>query len=547
MEKVLFLMILTVMTVSMEDMDTQNSTCFKTLRRIEIRKPYSKVVSFCCSGFLNVSGNCTKAPCLFGKYGENCTEDCPCALEKYERCDSNGTCLCRPGWNGKNCSKACDEGKYGEECKHSCSCRNNATCDHVTGICNCSSIKGKTGTLCDEDCPATFYGRNCSLACNCSDVQSPVCDSISGDCICESGKRGNTCTEDCTSYTFGANCVKNCTCVTENSLSCNSSTGVCYCKPGWRGDSCQTRCDLFHYGDGCAQNCSCNETEVCDNVNGSCSPAHICLATNTLNCLTSYNMTCQQVAENCNQSNTPEQSLIKDMQNICCNGEQTQIVCIAKHGCSCREQYAGPICNSTLVPSSGQKDTIEESSALESSIVSTVVPVVVSLLVILGIALTVVAVMWRKRTSKIPQNAHNPGYGKAEPYIIQDKPEYAATHRLGQDNLEMYDANIHDVNDYGYDVHNRVLNFNQNENYASTTNFGEEYDHLQRNSHREEGLDDAYSHQHFLESHDDYSNVRTQIVETNNEYATAKDSASKDDIYCNTRNNSSLRNSSSDI
>lgn len=51
----------------------------------------------------------------------------------------------------------------------------------------------------------------------------------------------------------------------------------------------------------------------------------------------------------------------------------------------------------TLVPSSGQKDTIEESSALESSIVSTVVPVVVSLLVILGIALTVVAVMWRKR------------------------------------------------------------------------------------------------------------------------------------------------------
>lgn len=52
----------------------------------------------------------------------------------------------------------------------------------------------------------------------------------------------------------------------------------------------------------------------------------------------------------------------------------------------------------TLVPSSGQKDTIEESLALESSIVSTVVPVVVSLLVILGIALTVVAVMWRKRT-----------------------------------------------------------------------------------------------------------------------------------------------------
>lgn len=46
--------------------------------------------------------------------------------------------------------KACDEGKYGEECKHDCSCGNNATCDHVTGICNCSSVEGKTGTLCDE-------------------------------------------------------------------------------------------------------------------------------------------------------------------------------------------------------------------------------------------------------------------------------------------------------------------------------------------------------------------------------------------------------------
>lgn len=110
----------------------------------------------------------------------------------------------------------------------------------------------------------------------------------------------------------------------------------------------------------------------------------------------------------------------------------------------------------------------------------------------------------------------------------------------------MYDANIHDVSDYGYDVRNRGLNLNQNEKYASTTNFGEEYDHLQRNSHREEGIDDSYSHQHFLESHDEYSHVRT-VMETNNEYATAKDAASKDDMYCNTQNNSSQRNSSSDI
>lgn len=98
----------------------------------------------------------------------------------------------------------------------------------------------------------------------------------------------------------------------------------------------------------------------------------------------------------------------------------------------------------------------------------------------------------------------------------------------------MYDANRHAVDDYGYDVSDRGLNPNQNENYASTTNFGEEYDHLQRKSRREERGDDSYSHQHFLENHDEYSDVRTQVMESDNEYSTAKDSASKDYIYCNT-------------
>eukprot|EP00105_Crassostrea_gigas_P001076 XP_011413099.1 PREDICTED: multiple epidermal growth factor-like domains protein 11 isoform X2 [Crassostrea gigas] len=374
MEKVLFLIPLMIMTCAGQSQhDPNNSTCYKTIMKERVvvkyevyrassgwwffrktayrhrskntKEKYYENISVCCQGYINTSGICEKA-CPPEKYGINCTMGCPCVQGNYDMCDINGTCLCKPGWTGKNCSQACDEGKYGEECKHVCSCGNNATCDHVTGICNCSSVEGKTGTLCDEECPPTFYGRNCSFACNCSDVQSPVCDVVSGVCVCENGKKGDNCTEGCGNYTFGPNCIRNCSCVTKNSQSCNSSTGMCYCKAGWTGGSCEKRCDLFHYGDGCAQNCSCNETEVCDNENGSCSPAQICLATNTQNCLSSYNMTCQQVAENCNQSNDPEPSLFKDMQNICCNGEQTQIVCIAKHGCSCRKQYAGPICNS---------------------------------------------------------------------------------------------------------------------------------------------------------------------------------------------------------
>ncbi|XP_078331951.1 platelet endothelial aggregation receptor 1-like [Crassostrea virginica] len=107
-------------------------------------------ISVCCQGYVNISGSCIKAPCMFSKYGENCSLTCPCVPDQYERCDDNGTCLCSPGWTGKNCSQACDQGKYGEGCKHKCTCQNNATCDHVTGKCDCSRVVGKTGDHCDE-------------------------------------------------------------------------------------------------------------------------------------------------------------------------------------------------------------------------------------------------------------------------------------------------------------------------------------------------------------------------------------------------------------
>ncbi|XP_078331930.1 scavenger receptor class F member 2-like [Crassostrea virginica] len=109
-------------------------------------------------------------------------------------CIARDDCDCKTNYGGFACI-ACEQGKYGEGCKQKCTCQNNATCDHVTGKCDCSRVVGKTGDHCDEDCPPRFFGLNCSLSCNCSQFQNPVCNPQTGTCTCQSGKTGHNCYE----------------------------------------------------------------------------------------------------------------------------------------------------------------------------------------------------------------------------------------------------------------------------------------------------------------------------------------------------------------
>nr|XP_022297494.1 multiple epidermal growth factor-like domains protein 11 [Crassostrea virginica] len=260
-------------------------------------------------------------------------------------CITRDHCECKKDYGGFACV-ACEQGKYGYGCRHWCKCQNNAICDHVTGKCDCSRVVGKTGNNCEEDCPPRYYGLNCSSLCDCSKFQDPVCNPLTGTCTCKSGKMGYKCLEDCRNYTFGPVCAKSCECVAENSLSCNSSSGVCDCKAGWIGRRCERRCDPYRFGKECKENCSCYDNEFCDNEHGTCFPASVCLAKNTLNCLPSLNWTCQQESENCDQRDFRKPTLKKDMQDICCRDPVNLMdsICISQDDCDCKQDYGGFAC-----------------------------------------------------------------------------------------------------------------------------------------------------------------------------------------------------------
>ena len=56
--------------------------------------------------------------CPLGKEGLYFDIDCNCA---HGTCDERtGTCLCLPGWTGKNCDKICNPGYYEVKCSNIC-------------------------------------------------------------------------------------------------------------------------------------------------------------------------------------------------------------------------------------------------------------------------------------------------------------------------------------------------------------------------------------------------------------------------------------------
>ncbi len=139
-----------------------------------------------------------------------------------------GECECAAGYHGDNCSLGmcmdpwfvvqcqliivtylleCPEGYYGDDCAGVCACENGASCNHITGECNCTA--GWRGEACNEGiliptfialaehqfyaaCPDGYYGDGCQ-ACMCENGAS--CDHISGDCDCTAGWTGLLCDE----------------------------------------------------------------------------------------------------------------------------------------------------------------------------------------------------------------------------------------------------------------------------------------------------------------------------------------------------------------
>ncbi|XP_072022932.1 uncharacterized protein [Amphiura filiformis] len=163
--------------------------------------------------------------------------------------DKTGECVCRPGFTGPNCLRACGQNKFGWDCEHQCgfnlavaSCPLSVFC--VPDPAGCSCIPGWKGTKCDQVCLNDEFGAGCSETCHCA--EGVACDRYTGECAtgnCAAGWSGTGCQipDECPTGYWGSECTEKCGC--EN---CNQDTGSCLlaseCLSGFAGHNCEHEC-----------------------------------------------------------------------------------------------------------------------------------------------------------------------------------------------------------------------------------------------------------------------------------------------------------------
>ena len=97
--------------------------------------------------------------CPSGLYGPGCLDTCSCPVNA--KCSFvNGSCTCKPGWMGSDCSLPCQQGYYGDQCEETCECYNGALCHHIKG---CECRPGWSGQLCNETCQVRGTERSLRL------------------------------------------------------------------------------------------------------------------------------------------------------------------------------------------------------------------------------------------------------------------------------------------------------------------------------------------------------------------------------------------------
>ncbi|WAR07512.1 MLP-like protein [Mya arenaria] len=198
----------------------------------------------CEDGFhLSNDGRSCEA-CEKGTFGVNCNSTCNCKAENTFTCENAaGTCTCKQGWTGDDCSKDVDECNLGT---HTCS--ENSSCRNKDGgfLCDCHTGYQKTGGGLCAKCDRNYFGEACRRRCECfEDEKQFSCDHIDGQCNCKMGfhrKTESATCDRCINNTYGLDCANICECNTTNSAdsnqSCDEKDGTCFCNKFWGGISC---------------------------------------------------------------------------------------------------------------------------------------------------------------------------------------------------------------------------------------------------------------------------------------------------------------------
>ncbi|XP_048258912.1 usherin-like [Haliotis rufescens] len=280
----------------------------------------------------------------------------------------DGQCSCKVLVEGRQCDR-CKQGYYNLRADNPagclpCQCNSHgtvggeATCDALTGKCNCK--KNVQGDRCDQ-CQFGFFNLTVNNPdgcnpCNCDPIGSTsmYCEPNTGDCRCKASVVGKKC-DQCHDnyYNFTVGCIP-CGCAaagTEPGTVCNKTTGQCVCKGNTEGQNCDLCKDgAYSFGSspdlGC-EACICdprgtlNGMALCDKATGACvckervdgRRCNVCKG-NTWGLNISDPLGCKTC--DCDPSGTT----FGDVQNV------TQLACDQNTGiCSCLPQRLGRRCD----------------------------------------------------------------------------------------------------------------------------------------------------------------------------------------------------------
>uniref|UniRef100_A0A096M2V5 Multiple EGF-like-domains 10 n=1 Tax=Poecilia formosa TaxID=48698 RepID=A0A096M2V5_POEFO len=251
-------------------------------------------------------GSKCAVPCPAGAYGVNCSATCKC--KNGVQCSPvDGSCPCKPEWQGIKKSKRCYFLLSGDRCFYNC-IRRHTPGRHPAAHRVFEKCKCVWAGHCDNVCAEGWWGTNCSLLCNCKNGTS--CSPDKGTCKCAPGYRGIFCQKSQYGYPGypGLGCASACLFPPHRKSFCQHPDDwrlsvftfwgsmynlvaiqlryslqlscFCFCIPAKSVSShcnaiqipitCSAFCSPGYWGRNCLHRCNCHNGAYCSAYDGEC-------------------------------------------------------------------------------------------------------------------------------------------------------------------------------------------------------------------------------------------------------------------------------------